>query len=184
MIFFLLSFKNDIIMTYHLIYEISEWSPAEIIQNLSTEMKNRFCCNFYTINTSIVIFCNSTIGFIWWTNSAKLCLQPDQHGSWLSSKFWCLCYFIIHTSLLWISSIFSSGKLCIFNSLLCVTGNQIHSALLNYLQKRDINLSKYFCYWMIDPSHLITKILDEGDNHWQLAKVYFFINNTNGVVAS
>lgn len=95
--FFLLSFKNDIIMTYHLIYEISEWSPAEIIQNLSTEMKNRFCCNFYTINTSIVIFCNSTIGFIWWTNSAKLCLQPDQHGSWLSSKFWCLCYFIIHT---------------------------------------------------------------------------------------
>lgn len=67
--------------------------------------------------------------------------------------------------LLWISSIFSSGKLCIFNSLLCVTGNQIHSALLDYLQKRDINLSKYFCYWMIDPSHLITKILDEGDNH-------------------
>ena len=49
-------------MTYHLIYEISEWSPAEIIQNLSTEMKNRFCCNFYTINTSIVIFYNSTIG--------------------------------------------------------------------------------------------------------------------------
>lgn len=49
-------------MTYHLIYEISEGSPAEIIQNLSTEMKNRFCCNFYTINTSIVIFYNSTIG--------------------------------------------------------------------------------------------------------------------------
>ena len=74
-----------------------------------------------------------------------------------------LCYFIIHTY--FISSIFSSGKLCIFNSLLCVTGNQIHSALLNYLLKCDINLSKYFCYWMIDPNHLITKILDEGDNH-------------------
>ena len=49
---------------YLFIYEISEWSPAEIIQNLSTEMKNRFCCNFYTINTSIVIFYNSTVGFI------------------------------------------------------------------------------------------------------------------------
>ena len=59
---FFVVFQNDVIMAYHLIYEISEWSPAEIIQNLSTEMKNRFCCNFYTINTSIVIFYNSTIG--------------------------------------------------------------------------------------------------------------------------
>lgn len=65
-LYFLLSFKNDVIIKYHLIYEISEWSPAEIIQNLPTEMKNRFCYNFYTMNTSILIFYNfiSTVGLI------------------------------------------------------------------------------------------------------------------------
>lgn len=177
---FLLSFKNGVIMTYHLIYEISEWSPAEIIQNLSTEMKNRFCCNFYTINTSIVIFYNR----IYLMNKFSKAMLTTW-SAWQLTEFQILMPVLLYNPyLLWISSIFSSGRRCIFNSLFCVTGNQIHSALLNYLQKRDINLSKYFCYWMIDPNHLITKILDEGDNHWQLANVYFFINNTNGVAAS
>ena len=169
--FFLLSFKNDIIMTYHLIYEISEWSPAEIIQNLSTEMKNRFCCNFYTINTSTVIFCKLFYNRIYLMNKLSKAMLTTW-SAWQLTEFKILIPVLLYNPyLLWISSIFSSGKLCIFNSLLCVTGNQIHSALLNYLQKRDINLSKYFCYWMIDPSYLITKILDEGDNHWQLANV-------------
>ena len=62
-------------------------------------------------------------------------------SAWQLTEFKILMPVLLYNPyLLWISSIFSSGKLCIFNSLLCFTGNQIHSALLDYLQKRDINL--------------------------------------------